>query len=318
MNLIDVLLILIILMSVYNGFKRGFIIGALELGSWIAGLAFALWSYQYVSGWLEKLFPNLGVWTMPLAFILALIFARIILSLIVNRILLSTPAGAHTNVANRALGVVPGFVNGVIFAAIIATLLLVFPFADGLSTKMRESTVANQLTGQVEKVEAMFAPVFDDAIKRSMTKLTVEPKSEKSIKLPFTVDDPKVREDLEAQMLVLVNEERQKEGLRPLEADPEIQVPARAHSVDMFARGYFSHVNPDGKDPFDRIRAAKVRFISAGENLALAQTLKIAHNGLMNSPGHRANILHKSFGRVGIGILDGGMYGLMITQNFRN
>lgn len=38
----------------------------------------------------------------------------------------------------------------------------------------------------------------------------------------------------------------------------------------------------------------------------------------MESPGHRANILNPEFGRLGIGILDGGIYGLMITQNFRN
>ncbi len=39
---------------------------------------------------------------------------------------------------------------------------------------------------------------------------------------------------------------------------------------------------------------------------------------LMNSPGHRANILYPEFGRVGIGIMDGGIRGLMVTQNFRN
>jgi len=38
----------------------------------------------------------------------------------------------------------------------------------------------------------------------------------------------------------------------------------------------------------------------------------------MNSPGHRANILHKDFGRVGIGIMDGGIRGLMVSQEFRN
>jgi uncharacterized protein YkwD len=62
----------------------------------------------------------------------------------------------------------------------------------------------------------------------------------------------------------------------------------------------------------------RVRFLAAGENLAYAHTLQIAHTGLMNSPGHRANILRKQFGRLGIGILDGGIHGLMITQNFRN
>ena len=86
----------------------------------------------------------------------------------------------------------------------------------------------------------------------------------------------------------------------------------------MFARGYFAHMTPEGKDPFARMKEAGITFTNAGENLALAQTLAIAHNGLMNSPGHRANILRPQFGRVGIGILDGGVYGLMISQEFRN
>jgi uncharacterized protein YkwD len=119
-------------------------------------------------------------------------------------------------------------------------------------------------------------------------------------------------------MLVLVNEERAKAGLKPVRADSEIQVVARKHSADMFARGYFSHINPDREDPFDRMRKGGIKFLAAGENLALAQTLTIAHNGLMNSPGHRANILQPAFGRLGIGILDGGIRGLMVTQNFRN
>lgn len=66
------------------------------------------------------------------------------------------------------------------------------------------------------------------------------------------------------------------------------------------------------------MRESEVRFRTAGENLALAPSVPIAHTGLMNSPGHRANILQSGFGRVGIGILDGGKRGLMVTQNFRN
>jgi uncharacterized protein YkwD len=66
------------------------------------------------------------------------------------------------------------------------------------------------------------------------------------------------------------------------------------------------------------MREDGVRFRTAGENLALAPTLDIAHNGLMNSPGHRANILRPQFGRLGIGILDGGRAGLMVTQKFRD
>ena len=119
-------------------------------------------------------------------------------------------------------------------------------------------------------------------------------------------------------MLDLVNSERVANGLQPLAPDPELTEVARRHSADMFARGYFAHDTPEGLSPFDRMKEANVRFLAAGENLALAPTLSVAHTGLMNSPGHRANILRPQFGRLGIGIMDGGMRGLMVSQEFRN
>ena len=124
--------------------------------------------------------------------------------------------------------------------------------------------------------------------------------------------DPKEEE----AMLVLVNEERTKRGLGKLTMNEKARGVARGHSMDMFARGYFSHINPEGMNPFDRMEKGGVKFGIAGENLALAPTLALAHQGLMNSPGHRANILKPGYKTVGIGIVDGGPYGLMVTQDF--
>ena len=145
-----------------------------------------------------------------------------------------------------------------------------------------------------------------------------EPESGESVNLPYKVENPVPRPELEAEMLDLVNKERVKAGLARLAPDPELREVARRHSTDMFQRGYFAHATPEGRSPFDRIREAGYTFRTAGENLALAPTLTIAHTGLMNSPGHRANILQPQFGRVGIGIMDGGLRGLMVTQNFRD
>jgi uncharacterized protein YkwD len=317
-NWIDILLIAVVLLAAWSGWQKGFIVGALELGLMLGSFLTALWSYQYVSNLVIKYIPTVGAWSQPLAFILVLIFVRIILSAIVNSFLRITPYEAHGNVVNRLLGVAPGVLTGLIYATILSALLLATPLFDGLTAKAQNSTIANRLAQPAEWLETKMAPVFDEAVRRSMNRMTVEPNSDETVKLPFTVTNPKVREDLEARMLVLVNKERTKRGLKPLQADPEIQVVARKHSVDMFARGYFSHYTPEGKDPFDRMRADGIKFLAAGENLALAQTLSIAHTGLMNSPGHRANILRPAFGRVGIGVLDGGIHGLMITQNFRN
>ncbi len=186
-----------------------------------------------------------------------------------------------------------------------------------LGEKTRTSAIADVLTQKAEVIEIQLSPIFDKAVKRTMHSMTIEPDSERSIKLP-KIKHFKVRHDLETKMLGLINEERAKQNLPPLQADSAMAAVAREHSEDMFTRGYFSHISPEGQTPDERIREHHIGFIVAGENLALAQTLSIAHTGLMNSPGHRANILQRSFGRVGIGIIDGGIYGLMITQEFRN
>ena len=317
MNFIDIALLLVVLLAVWSGWKKGFLIGVFELISWLGTLVIGFAGYKYVAALLERFF-SLGVWTLPVAFILTLILGRILLSVIINNILKVTPVETHYNVANKALGIFPGIVNGAIYATLIAGLLMAFPISDRLSEEARESKIASKLAVQVEWFDEKLSPIFDKAISQSMNKLTIQPDSDKSVKLPYSVSSPQVRADLEAKMLQLVNEERKMQNLPALKPDPELTIVARAHSKDMFIRGYFAHLTPEGKTPFDRMRAAGVRFMVAGENLALGQTLTICHNGLMNSPGHRANILDKSYGRIGIGILDGGMHGLMVTQNFRN
>lgn len=318
MNWIDIVLIFIVLLSVMSGFQKGFVAGFLSLLTWLGSVLIGFFFYIHVAAFIETFTTALGVWTRPIAFLGTVVFASIIISLITNRLLHLTPEHTHGDSINKFLGIFPGFVSGVINAIIVAALLMSLPLSETISNTARESRLTNYFVGPAEWLEAKIAPVFGDAVQRSMNRLMVKPESDETVKLHYTVANPKVREDLEAKMLELVNAERAKEGLKPLVADPEMAVVARKHSRDMFAKGFFAHVNLDGKDPFGRMRQEGVRFLTAGENLALAQTLDLAHNGLMNSPGHRANILHKSFGRLGIGILDGGIYGLMVTQNFRN
>lgn len=318
MNLVDLFLLAIILLAVYSGYMRGFIIGSISLISWILGLVAAFVGYRHVDIFLMKVFPNLGVWSLPVSFFVALIIARIILGFLVNLVLASTHPEDHRTAFNKILGTIPGLVNGFIYAIIISALLLAFPLSDEISVETRESKIAGRLAAHAEWIDEKLSPVFDEAFSRSMNKLTVDPSSPSSYELSFTVEDPVVRPELEAEMLQMVNDERRKEGLPALRADPEIREVAREHSKDMFAKGYFAHVNKKGITPAQRVRQAGVRYLTVGENLALGPTLRICHEGLMNSPGHRANILRSQYGRLGIGILDGGRHGLMVTQNFRN
>lgn len=120
----------------------------------------------------------------------------------------------------------------------------------------------------------------------------------------------------EQKMLGLVNAERVKNGLSPLSVNMKLTGIARLKARDMINNNYFSHTSPTYGSPFDMMRQSGISYRTAGENLAGASTVNIAHTNLMNSPGHRANILNGSFKWVGIGIVDGGRYGKMFVQMF--
>ena len=120
----------------------------------------------------------------------------------------------------------------------------------------------------------------------------------------------------ERKMLSLVNKERTQRGLEPLEVDMRLVRLARKKSRDMIQNNYFSHRSPTYGLPFDMLRNAGIRYRTAGENLAGNSTVTRAHTALMNSTGHRRNILKSDYTKIGIGIIDGGPYGKMFTQLF--
>lgn len=301
MNWVDFFLIAIFLVSLIAGWYKGFIRGSLGLLSWIGSFVLAYTFYPYTAKGLARI-SDLDAWLLPVAFILTLVIFRLLTGLLLRYFVKAVPEHADHSTVNKFLGIIPGAINGLITAIIISALLLSLPMNDRINEETRDSRLAGPLAMQAEWTNRKLAPVFDQAVRQTMNSLTVHPGSHEKVELSFTYDKAEVRPFLEAKMLELVNEERIKNGLNALQPDPELTKVARAHSQDMFVKGYFAHVNLEGKDPFDRMRAAHVQFRSAGENLALAQTLEIAHTNLMNSPGHRANILNPAFGRLGIGI----------------
>ncbi|MDI6892141.1 MAG: CAP domain-containing protein [Actinomycetota bacterium] len=121
----------------------------------------------------------------------------------------------------------------------------------------------------------------------------------------------------EAKMLVLLNRERTSRGLPALEVDPRLTEVARDHSREMIALDYFSHTSPVHGVLSERLEKAGLRkWETAGENLAGAPDCEEARSALLQSPEHRANILDPSYTHVGIGVVDGGPYGKMFTQDF--
>ena len=118
-------------------------------------------------------------------------------------------------------------------------------------------------------------------------------------------------------VLSLVNAERAKAGLKALKMSEELRSIANLKSRDMGEKGYFDHNSPTYGSPFQMLQDFGVHYRAAGENIAAGQkTPEEVMQSWMNSSGHRANILNANFDTLGVGIYNGGQYGIYWTQLF--
>jgi len=120
----------------------------------------------------------------------------------------------------------------------------------------------------------------------------------------------------EQQMVNLVNAERKAAGLDALKVNMELTLMARDKSQDMINKNYFDHNSPTYGSPFDMMKAYGITYRAAGENIAMNSSVSNAHTALMNSPGHRANILNSSYSEIGIGIVQNSSGYYYISQEF--
>lgn len=120
---------------------------------------------------------------------------------------------------------------------------------------------------------------------------------------------------MERRLIALVNRDRRRRGLAPLAIDEGVVAVARAHSQEMLDAGYVAHRSPTTGSAYDRIRAAGIRSAVVLENITLHDSVAAAHRALMDSPGHRANILSPRVTRVGVGVVLRGDQ-LLVTEVF--
>ena len=202
-------------------------------------------------------------------------------------------------------------------AAIITGLLVASPTADAAhkrDTKIK-ATVA---LGAKRPAKASAAKK-----KRAKARVAAAPCTNTDV-MPTAENVELVR----AAILCLHNQIRSQAGLPTLKDNAKLRKAAIGQSNDMVANGYFDHTSPDGDTFVDRILAAgyvkRNDGWSLGENLAWGtgdlSSAQGVMNAWMNSAGHKANILKKSYREVGIGIrlgvpTDNGV-GATITADF--
>jgi uncharacterized membrane protein required for colicin V production len=100
MQPVDLLFLVVIFLSAWSGWRSGFIYSAIGLIMWVGSLAAAFCLYPYLVNPMTRMAPWLGVWTLPVAFLLALLLARLLLWLLCSRLLSELPPEAHVNWLN--------------------------------------------------------------------------------------------------------------------------------------------------------------------------------------------------------------------------
>lgn len=318
MNAVDVLIVAALVLAIVTGIRAGFVATLYGLITWIVAIPVAL----LLQGPLGALIARIGL-AAPVArtlgFVLVLLLVEGAFAAVGAIAVAPFVKRVHTDrvlgPADRALGVIPSMLRTLVIAAVALAAALVLPVGNDVRATIDGSRIGQVLVEQVAAAQPALGALAgqDEGAPLFVTKLGAD--QSQKLELPDTltlVPDP----DAEAEMLRLLNAERTSRGLAALELDPRLVPIARQHSEEMFRLKYFGHQSPVSGSPFDRIAAAKIGYSRAGENLAYAQSVAVAHRGLMDSEGHRENILRPEFTRVGIGVVSAGSYGRMFTQLF--
>ncbi|PIY94953.1 MAG: hypothetical protein CO135_03960 [Candidatus Levybacteria bacterium CG_4_9_14_3_um_filter_35_16] len=321
-NWVDILIIVVILFYILEGYALGFLTALADLISFILAFFAGLTFYGVFGNLLVKFLSIPQGFAKAVGFFIAAFIVEILATIFLKKIVNSSfqadviDKNPVYKRINLWLGIIPSVFSGIILSTFILTLIATLPFSIFLKKSVLNSQIGSRLVNSTGGLSKDINNIFKGVANDGLAFLTVEPTGNESVKLNFKLNNFTVDNISEEKMFEMVNKARKSNMTDTLVLDDKLTDIARKHCKDMFRRGYFSHYTPDNVSPFDRIAQADVLFDFAGENLAFAPNVDLAMDGLMKSPGHKANIMSNNFARVGIGIIDGGIYGEMFCQEF--
>ncbi len=323
LNWIDIIIIIIVTIYAVEGYFLGFFTALVDFISFVLSFVLGLSFYSSLANILVNIFNIPQGFSNAIGFLVIAIVFEIIFSVFFRKLVFSLPLFIKTDSSKenimfieKTLGVIPGFLSGIVLSAFILSLIIALPFSVFLKHSVTNSRFGSVLVSNTQVFAKSLNAVFGGAVNDTLSFLTVEPQTNQSVDLKFKTKNISVDKASGQEMFKLINEERRQRGLKELTFSESLAQVGRGHCKDMFIRGYFSHYTPEGLSPFDRMAQGDIAFNYAGENLALAPNTDLAMKGFMQSAGHRANILSVNFGKVGIGVIDGGIYGEMFCQEF--
>lgn len=293
-----------------------------NLLSLLVALPLAFASYGWSAGFFQGNFDVASGYAKVLGFFLNLFVFRLVLVLSLDRFLakryrrIVAPTAGRKKLRSTLLAMLNALM--IVFILFSAASALSLPeFFDAQLQKSRFGRLVKSDPGRLnDDFRGVFGELLPAAL-RDFSFLSVQNGPTERKDLPAKVLVTQIDSQAEEKMLELVNQERTSRGIKPLVMDEEARRAARDYGQYLFKNGVFDHTDLEGRSPSDRLKTYNIEFMMAGENLAFAPDLEKAHTGLMNSQGHKENILRPFFGRVGIGVVDGGEdYGMIFVQEF--
>ena len=320
-NWIDLAIIIYLFVTLVSGLRRGLLSVAADF--FCFGLAFilAIFSCRYGADFLVENFEISSAIAPVAAFFIGFFAFKIILSLIIHSFLSRTRILSIINQSffNRLLGAAMTLAYGGLVIFVILSLTFSLSLPAYISDHFYDSKAGSFVANDPLKLNPRLKSIFGDVLKETLNNLeflTVETGSNEINELDFKAENLKFSQENEERMLELINQERREKGLVELAADESIRKVARDYALYMFKNSYVAHQDLEGRMPAERLKDAGIECYSSGENIALSESVDSAHKGLMNSSGHRKNILWPFFRKIGIGAVNGGEYGIMFVQNF--
>lgn len=221
--------------------------------------------------------------------------------------------------ADIVFGFLMGALQSMIIFLFFISLVFALPVRGQIKKDVLDSRSGPFFVNLSQRFETNLKEIFGEAANETLNFLTIKPESGETVDLGTKISPQELRVDPESEgeMERLVNGERKKVGILLLEFDAGLQKVAETYAEEMLSHGFFSHISAfDGSDAGQRVERNGISYGVLGENLAFAPDVYIAHQGLMNSEGHRKNILGEEYKKVGIGVVDAGFYGKMFVQLF--
>ena len=315
-NWIDVLVIIFVVIYAAFVFKRGFLEQFFEFLGFFISLVCAISIFPILS-FLIVLVGFKSELVNLISFIFVFISSEVLFSAFFNDFFRKLPMSLILSKFNRYFGLIPNLLSSCLIIAFISTVIIILPISTNIKNAMSTSKIIGTILPFTTRFSMPLQQAFSRSVREGIIAITsTKQDSESFVRLSIPDHKAILDPDSEKLLLISLNQTRIEKNLPKLKLDSLLTNIARDHSKAMIEGGYFGHIDPTGKNPYDRATAKNLEFNSLAENLSFAPDAITAHEGFLQSPEHLKAMISTKYTRIGIGVYDTVKYGKMFTEMF--